>query len=111
MSKPRRELVGAERAAKAMPPLLPGDVYLLQDFTATGRMRHGDMGTIPLTWQDIAAWESVSGADITGDEAALLHTLSVAYVGAYRSASGKNPQPPFVGPGVACPPEEGPGDE
>lgn len=82
-----------------MPPLLPGDHYLLQDFASTGRMRHGDMGMTPLSWQDIAAWGHLAGADITGDEAALLHTLSVAYVGAYRSASGQNPTPPFVGPG------------
>lgn len=99
MSKTRREIVGVARSSKAMPLLLPGDNYLLQDFASTGRMRHGDMGITPLSWQDIAAWESLTGADITGDEAALIHTLSVAYVGAYRAASGQNPTPPFVGPG------------
>lgn len=82
-----------------MPPILPGDGYLLDDFLAIGRMRHGDMGMVPLSWQDIAAWESVTGADITGDEAALIHSLSRDYVVSYRSASGKNPTPPFVGPG------------
>jgi hypothetical protein len=82
-----------------MPTILPGDGYLLDDFVSIGRMRHGDMGMTPLSWQDIAAWENVTGADITGDEAALIHSLSRDYVVSYRSASSKNPTPPFVGPG------------
>ena len=81
-----------------MPPLLQGDRYLLQDFVATGRVEHGPMGIIPLSWQAVHAWASLSGADITGGEAELLRAMSAAYVGAFRSASERNPEPPYVGP-------------
>ena len=81
-----------------MPPLLQGDQYLLQDFIATGRVEHGPMGMIPLSWQALHAWASVSGADITGDESELLRAMSSAYVGALRSASERDPVPPYVGP-------------
>jgi hypothetical protein len=80
-----------------MPPLLQGDWYLLNDFMATGRLRNDAMGIMPLSWLDIAAWMQVSGAEITGEEAELMRTLSMAYVSELRKASGKTPTPPYVG--------------
>lgn len=100
-SKSRREqilaTIGEARLQKAMPPLEPGDWYLVKDFNEIGRVQHGGMGMQPLSWSELSAWVSRTGARMTGEECSLIRAMSSAYAGALRSGSEKNAAPPYVG--------------
>lgn len=65
---------------------------------AMGLVQPAGMGTGPLTWAEIAAWQQNMCVRLAPWEAALLRTLSAAYIAEGRRAEAENASPPWQWP-------------
>lgn len=70
------------------------DNVMLADMQDVGFCEYGANGAEPLSWATLGAWADLTGARLAGGEAALLRTLSEAYIGQYRAASQEGALPP-----------------
>ncbi len=77
-----------------MPNLEPSDWRMVADLEEIGLCEYGANGAQPLSWATLGAWAGLTGARLAGGEAALLRTLSEAYIGQYRAASQEGALPP-----------------
>lgn len=68
-----------------MPPLVVC-AHLAAHLFDVGPVLHGGTGPTPLTYQEIAAWQSRTATPLTPWEAATLHRLSHAYLGELQQA-------------------------
>jgi hypothetical protein len=53
------------------------------------------MGSAPLTWLEIDAWQRLSGVQLGPWEARLIRALSTAYIAEGRKAESENCPPPW----------------
>lgn len=81
----------------ATPPLKPCDAAIARDFADCGMFRHGDAGMMPLSWEALHAWASLTRARLSGFEARILRMMSAGYVAELRAADNANPEPPYMG--------------
>ena len=71
-------------------------VYMTEAFIEAGACEAGAMGVVPLSWQEIAAWATVSGAVIDAWERTALRKMSVAYVDGLHEGAKPNSAAPYV---------------
>ena len=84
----RREKLLADGAD--LPALDPGPAaYLLEFLYELGPMHFSSMGEVPIGYEQIDAWERVTGVDLSPWEASTLRKLSIAY--AVEKSAGANP--------------------
>jgi hypothetical protein len=55
----------------------------------------GGMGTIPLTWVDIATWQRLIGVELPPWQARLLRRMSGEYLESYHAAEKQDAPPPW----------------
>jgi hypothetical protein len=70
--------------------------YLFDLLLEIGPIVSNDMGSSPLTWQDIQSYQSVIGFDIRPWEAKILRTASIEYLTQMRVAVKANCPPPDI---------------
>jgi hypothetical protein len=63
-----------------------------------GPIGYGATGMVPLSWQDIAAWQSVTGIELDAFEAEAIMQLSCAYASMSEKASKDTCPAPWVDP-------------
>ena len=80
-----------------MPPLIHGD-FLVATLFQVGPTLIGAMGSAPLTFGEIESWQRVTGARLTGWEAAALHALSVEYLAESQAATKREAPAPWQPP-------------
>lgn len=67
--------------------------YLLEELNKIGIVSSGSNGLSAITWQDVAAYQSLTGGNLTSWEAEMIIEMSRAYLRQYNS---KEQDPPFV---------------
>lgn len=70
--------------------------HLLDYFTEAGVAMSTGMGLMPLSWQEIESWLSVTELPISTWEKLTLREMSDAYVSEYSQASAKDRPAPYV---------------
>ncbi|WP_241216764.1 hypothetical protein [Sphingomonas koreensis] len=81
------------------PPMPPNPApHIIDWLTEIGLVGGGGMGAIPVSWQEIVAWQSASGVRLEPWVARLIHRLSTAYVAFSRKAEEENCPPPWRAP-------------
>lgn len=78
-----------------MPPVNGGE-YLVSSWHKCGMCLQGMSGAIPLTWQELDAYCSRSGANLDGWESEQIIAMSRAYVNMSRKADELNCHAPYV---------------
>jgi len=63
-----------------------------------GPMSYSGMGVVPIGWQDIQAWQSVTGLVLQPYEAEAIKTLSLAYVDQLERSKDANCPCPWIDP-------------
>jgi len=63
-----------------------------------GPLTYNGMGAAPVGWQDILAWQSVTGLELEPYEAEAIITLSSAYVDQHHRSKEANCPCPWVDP-------------
>lgn len=61
-----------------------------------GPVAHASMGAAPLGWQEIQAWERVTGIELQTWEARGLRRLSIEYLVSSQAAQDPNCPPPWT---------------
>ena len=76
-----------------MPPL--PDRQLFDWFVEIGMVMATGMGSAPLSWAEIAAWQHSVGVTLMPWQARLIRHLSVAYIAQQSKAESEACPPPF----------------
>jgi len=71
---------------------------LVQWLYEIGPIVQGGMGPVPIGWQDIAAWQSVTGLVLAPHEAQAIRTLSMAYADQHHRSKDANCPCPWADP-------------
>lgn len=80
-----------------MPP--HGELIELVEYTwEIGPVEYGGAGLVPLTWQEIQAWQQAYGIELDALELEAVKTLSNAYAGQFERSRKKDCPPPWVDP-------------
>lgn len=88
--------IDALKAQKIIPPMPPNPApHIVAWLVEIGLTEAAGMGAGPVSWATIAAWQSLTGVDLSPWEARLIRALSVAYVAESRSAESENCPPPW----------------
>ncbi|MYM37264.1 hypothetical protein GTP38_23335 [Duganella sp. FT94W] len=90
----RRKAMTASGSPIEMPPLECGE-YLLGYLYDVGPVVPAGMGSGPVTYAEIEAWQRVSGISLHPWEAALIRRLSGEYAAESHAATKQNHPPPF----------------
>lgn len=77
-------------------PEIEGGDHMVNHLTEAGICLSNGMGLMPLTWQEIDSWLSVTGLELTTWEKLTLKELSEAYVNEYSLSSDKTRPAPYV---------------
>lgn len=89
----RREKMRRDGISPKMPPNpVPHIVDRLIEIGLTGST---GMGPAPLSWHEIAAWQSLTGVTLDPWEARLIRSLSTTYIAEGRRAESENCPPPW----------------
>lgn len=84
----------------SMPPCpLP---HMIERLTEIGLTSSNGMGTVPLSWAEIAAWQTNTHIALSPWEARLIRALSAAYVAESRSAEEEGCPSPWAEAGKAA---------
>jgi hypothetical protein len=78
-----------------LPPLACGE-YLVGYLMDVGPTGSGAMGPTPLTYHEIAAWQTVTGTPLQPFEAQWLRRLSSEWIGEQQKSSGDFAPPPWT---------------
>jgi hypothetical protein len=78
-----------------MPDIEHG-AYLLEYLSEIGEARHNGQTLSPIDWQEIRAWQSATGMQLSAWDAKTLRHLSAAYVAQYWEAGEPNCPPPWM---------------
>lgn len=90
----RLQKIQSQGVAPAMPP--PGMAAYLADYLFdAGPVTHNAMGSAPLGWQDLQAWQRSTGIELQAWEARALRRLSHTYLGASQAALAPDCPPPW----------------
>lgn len=88
------------KADKRSPPMPPNPMpHLLLWFTEIGMVEATGMGSAPLSWREIQAWQYNVGIRLTPWQARMMRSLSVAYL-AQKANSELTTDPPPWSAGV-----------
>lgn len=90
----RRKAMEARGSPIEMPPLDCGE-YLLTHLYDLGPVVAAGMGTGPVTYSEIEAWQRVSGITLLPWEAALIRRLSGEYAAESNAATKPDRPPPY----------------
>lgn len=69
--------------------------HLISRLIEIGLTQPGGMGPVPLTWQEIAAWQQLTGVALSSWEARTIRHLSIAYLGETAKAESETCPPPW----------------
>lgn len=84
------------KADKVPPPLPPNPLpYIIDRLVEIGLTEVAGMGSAPLSWQSIAAWQTVTGIRLSRWEARLIRKLSIEYLAEGHRAESENCPPPW----------------
>ena len=89
----RREQMKRDGADLRMPPN-PAP-HLVDRLIEIGLTESNGMGTTPLSWREIEAWQANTGVDLSAFEAKVIRRLSVEYVAESRRAESENCPAPW----------------
>lgn len=92
----RRERIERDGGEIEMPPFDEGE-YLIAYLYEMGPTVAAGMGTGPVTFAEMAAWQAARGFELEPWEARLLRRLSVDYVAETHRATKRDSQPPWGG--------------
>lgn len=68
-------------AGKISPPMPPNPMpYFILWFTELGMVEAAGMGSAPLSWREIEAWQRNVGVRLTPWQARMMRSLSIAYL-------------------------------
>lgn len=70
---------------------------MIERLTEIGITGSNGMGTVPLSWAEIAAWQTNTKVALSPWEARMIRALSVAYVNESRPAEDETYPPPWFG--------------
>lgn len=90
----RRDAFKRRGAEVQMPPIQWGG-YILDYLFEVGPTMPSGMGSGPLTFSEIEAWQRAVGIRLSPFEAQLLRRLSVEYFGESHSATKADSPPPY----------------
>lgn len=79
----------------ALPPLDAGEHIVGHLFDA-GPVLHTGMGPVPLSWSELATWQSVTGVALTPWEAQTMRRLSAEYIAAQQAGEDPLSPAPFT---------------
>lgn len=91
----RDEQMRAAGQTPALPPLLAGEHVIGHLFDA-GPVLHTGMGPVPLSWSELATWQTVTGIELTPWEAQTVRRLSAEYVTTQQAAEDPGMPPPYM---------------
>ena len=77
-------------------PEAVGHAQVLEYFWSVGPVLAGGAGLVPLTHVEIGAWQSNTGTRLSGWEARLLRSLSIAYLTEFENAKSPGRVAPFT---------------
>lgn len=98
-SQPRLSRLEQMKADGITPVLPPNPApHIIGWLTEIGLVSAAGMGTGPISWQEIVAWQVATGIKLPGWTARLIHRLSVAYVAMSRKAEDESCPPPWRAP-------------
>lgn len=80
-----------EQGKPVLTPEVPAP-YLTEWFLEIGPSAANAMGEAPIGWQEMAAWQAVTGIELEGWEARALRSMSLAYLA--QKHDGKKPDCP-----------------
>ena len=93
---PRKSRADVFKARKIEPPMPPNPLpHVLRWFTEMGISEAAGMGSAPLSWVTIDAWQRITGTRLSPWEARLIRSLSVAYLAESREAEDENRPAPW----------------
>jgi len=75
--------------------------HIIDWLTEIGLVGTNGMGAVPVSWQEINAWQFVTGVQLEPWVARLMRRLSVAYVAMSRKAEHESCPPPWKAPVTA----------
>lgn len=76
-------------------PELSGGAYLVEHLWDVGPVLSGGMGAVPLTHEELRAWQSNTGIELQPWEARLLKNLSQDYLAESHRAEKSDCPPPY----------------
>lgn len=71
---------------------------MIARFVEIGPTEAAGMGSGPISWTSIAAWQGVMGIRLARWEARLLRQMSIEYLAQTRDAESENCPPPWRAP-------------
>lgn len=92
-----QRLIDAGRSAPALePPEVTNGQYLLEYLSEIGEARSNGNTLSPIDWEEITAWQHLTGTDLSTWDARMLRHLSSVYVASYHKAEDPNCPPPWM---------------
>jgi len=76
-------------------PKMGKEIYLVSLLYSAGTVLQTGSGIIGLSWQEIEAWQNVTGFQLYPWELQIIKNMSVAYASEYSKASSKDAEIPF----------------
>ena len=76
-------------------PKMGDELYLISLLYSAGTVLQTGNGIIGLSWQEIKAWQDVTGFQLYPYELQIIKNMSVAYASEYSKASGKDAEAPY----------------
>lgn len=96
-AKSRLQQMRDDGTAVRMPPV-PAEVrHLLEQFLEVGPAMHTAMGTAPLSFAELGAWQRATAIELLPWEARLLRRLSAEYVAQYSASDSPDAPAPWSG--------------
>ena len=78
-----------------MPPLTEEIAYMVDTLLDAGISTAAGMGSVPLTWADLAAWQQGTGIALAPWEARLIRRMSSEYLAESHRAEKPDCPPPW----------------
>jgi len=76
-------------------PEVDGAEYILAYLMEVGPVSHGGMGMAPISYQEIQAWSTLTGTNLSPWDSLMLRQLSRAYVNQYNESKDPHSQAPY----------------